>query len=130
MQAFKVMRNDLNRARMVFLTNSDARILTAEPLRPPNPYCPSCSVANSSIEVDLARVTLRDLVEGYLRSKLGYGEEFSVNNEIGTLYDPELDDNLGKKFGELGIKKGSFLTIADEDETEPRVDLVLAVEER
>lgn len=68
-------------------------------------------------------------MEDVLRARFGYGEEFSVNNEIGTLYDPELDDNLDKKFSELGIRDGSFLTIVDEDdsECEPRVNLVLAV---
>lgn len=89
-------------------------------------------MAHSSIEVDLSRATLQHLVEGVLRTKLGYGEEFSVNNEIGTLYDPELDDNLEKKFSDLGVKDGSFLTIVDEDdeEGEPRVDLVLGVVEK
>jgi hypothetical protein len=61
---------------------------------------------------------------------LGYGEEFSVNNEIGTLYDPELDDNLEKKLSDLGITEDSFLTVIDEDEENPRVNLVLSISEK
>ncbi len=68
-------------------------------------------------------------MEGLLRLELGYGDEFSVNNEIGTLYDPDLDDNLPKKFSDLGIKDDSFLTVIDEAEDDPRVNLVLNVSE-
>ncbi|KAI9828149.1 MAG: E1 ubiquitin-activating protein uba2 [Thelocarpon impressellum] len=130
LQAFKVMRDNLAKAKMVFLTKSTDRIISSEPLRPPNPDCPVCGVAQSSLEVDTSRATLNDLVEGVLRNKLGYGEEFSVNNEVGTLYDPELDDNLSKSFSDLGIKGDSFLTVIDDDEEEPRVNLVLAITEK
>jgi ubiquitin-like 1-activating enzyme E1 B len=51
----------------------------------------------------MARATLRDLVEEFLRLGLSYGEEFTVNNDIGLLYDVEETDNLEKKLSELGI---------------------------
>ena len=69
-------------------------------------------------------------MEDVLKQHLGYGEEFSVNNEVGTLYDPELDDNLPKKFRDLGIKADSFLTIIDDDDSNPRVNLTLAISEQ
>ena len=69
-------------------------------------------------------------MENLLRLELGYGEEFSVNNEVGTLYDPELDDNLSKRFTDLGIKTDSFLTVIDEAEENPRVNLVLSIIEK
>ena len=80
--------------------------------------------------VDASRATLNDLVEDVLKLQLGYGDEFSVNNEVGTLYDPELDDNLSKTFIELGIKGDSFLTIIDDDDDNPRVNLALAIAEK
>ena len=80
--------------------------------------------------VDTSRATLNDLVEDVLKLQLGYGDEFSVNNEVGTLYDPELDDNLSKKFSDLGIKADSFLTIIDDDDENPRVNLTLAISEQ
>lgn len=114
----------------VFLVRSADRVISAEKLSPPKPDCPVCGVAQTRLEVDTSRATLNDLVENLLRLELGYGEEFSVNNEVGTLYDPDLEDNLDKSFTDLGIKDDSFLTIIDEAEDDPRVNLVLSVTER
>ncbi|KAI9836434.1 MAG: hypothetical protein M1819_001465 [Sarea resinae] len=130
LQAFKVLRGDLDNARNIFLAKSTERAISAEPLRPPNPECPVCGVAQSRLIVDTARATLEDLVEGLLRVQLGYGEEFSVNSEAGTLYDPELDENLPRKLTDLGIRKDSFLTIVDEADNDTRINLVLSVSEQ
>ncbi|MCJ1398452.1 E1 ubiquitin-activating protein uba2 [Xylographa trunciseda] len=127
LQAFKVLRDNLGKARMIFLEHSAARVINSEPLKPPNPSCNVCGVTQSRLVVDTSRATLNDLVEDVLKLQLGYGDEFSVNNEIGTLYDPELDDNLTKKFSDLGIKGDSFLTIIDDDDENPRVNLTLAI---
>ena len=129
LQAFKVLRQDLKKARNVFLERSTARVINSEALRPPNPDCSVCEIASSKLVIDPARATLNDLVEGVLKTDLGYGEEFSVNNEVGTLYDPDLDDNLGKKFSDLGVKGDSFLTIIDEDD-DPRVNVSLSISEQ
>ncbi|KAI9882699.1 MAG: hypothetical protein M1823_005559 [Watsoniomyces obsoletus] len=129
LQAFKVMNRELDSARNVFLTKSVDRVISAEKLCKPRPDCPTCSVVQTRVKVDTSRATLQDLVEGLLRLELGYGEEFSVNNEVGTLYDPDLEDNLSKKFKDLGINNDSFLTIIDEAEENPRVNLVLSVSE-
>ncbi len=85
-------------------------------------------MAQTTLLVDMSRATLQDLVEDFLRLELGYGEEFVVNNEIGTLYDVEETENLEKKLSELGIKGDSFLTVIDEDD-DPRVNLVINVQE-
>jgi ubiquitin-like 1-activating enzyme E1 B len=104
--------------------------LNSEALRPPNPQCPVCGVISSRLVIDPARATLNDLVENVLRLQLGYGEEFTVSNEVGIVYDPDLDDNLPKKFSELGIRDASFLTIIDDDDNEPRVNLQLSISEK
>ena len=114
----------------VFLERGGARAINTESLRPPNPQCPVCGVAQSQLVIDPARATLNDLVEGVLRLQLGYGEELTVSNEVGIVYDPDLEDNLPKKFDELGIKDASFLTVIDDDDTEPRVNLQLSVAEK
>lgn len=67
------------------------------------------------------------MIENVLRQQLEYGEEFSVSTEQGTIYDPDLDDNLPKKLSELGIAESSFLTVVDEDDEQPRVNLQLVV---
>ncbi|KAF2463396.1 ubiquitin-activating enzyme E1 3 [Lindgomyces ingoldianus] len=130
LQAFKVMRNELDKAKMVFLTRSTERVISSEPLRPPNPTCPVCSVAQSTLEVDTSRATLNDLVEHLLKLQLGYGGEFSINSEAGILYDPEEDQNLPKTFSELGLKSDSFITIIDEEDENPKVNVVLSISEQ
>ena len=130
LQAFKVLRQDLSKAKMVFLERSGARVINSDTLKSPNPNCSVCGVVQSRLIVDPARATLNDLVEDILKKQLGYGDEFSINNEVGTLYDPDLDDNLEKKFSELGVKADSFLTIIDEDEENPRVNLSLSISEK
>jgi ubiquitin-like 1-activating enzyme E1 B len=130
LQAFKVMRGDYfgaKSAKMVYLERGGPRALNSESLRPPNPDCAVCGIATSRLEVDPARATLNDLVEDVLRLQLGYGEELTINNEVGTVYDPDLDDNLSKKFEDLGIKNESFLTVIDDDEDNPRVNLQFAI---
>ena len=84
----------------------------------------------SRLVVDTARATLKDLVQDVLQAQLGYGDELSVNNDIGTLYDPELDDNLSKNFSDLGIKVDSFLTVVDDNDNDPRVNLSLSISEK
>lgn len=127
LQAFKVMREELSKAKMVFLTpNGTERRLITEPLAPPNPECPICSVAQTTVEVDVKRATLNHLVED-LRSQLGYGEEFSINKDTNILYDPDEDINLSKTFSELGLEGDTFLTIIDESEQNKKVNLVLTI---
>ena len=79
--------------------------------------------------IDPDRATLNDLVQDVLRSQLGYGEEFSLSSPIGTIYDPDLEDNLPKKLSELGVKDETFVTIVDEED-EPRVNVELVVHEQ
>ncbi|MCJ1230838.1 E1 ubiquitin-activating protein uba2 [Toensbergia leucococca] len=130
LQAFKLMREDLGRARMVFLERSTARVINTDTLKPPNPNCSVCGVTQSKLVVDSARATLNDLVEDVLRLQLGYGDEFSINSEDGTLYDPDLEDNLPKKLRDLGIGSDTFLTVIDDDDDNPRVNLSLSVSEQ
>lgn len=130
LQAFKVLREDLSKAKMVFLERSGARVINSDTLKPPNPSCSICGVMQSRLVIDPARATLGGLVEDVLKNQLGYGDEFSINNEVGTLYDPDLDDNVEKKFSELGVKADSFLTIIDDDEEDPRVNLSLSISEQ
>ncbi|CAI6243572.1 unnamed protein product [Periconia digitata] len=127
LQAFKVMREELSKAKMVFLApNGTERRLMTESLAPPNPECPVCSVAQAVVEVDLKRATLNHLVED-LRAQLGYGEEFSINKDANILYDPDEDINLSKTFSELGLEDDTFLTIIDESEMDKKVNLVLSI---
>ncbi|KAI9744895.1 MAG: E1 ubiquitin-activating protein uba2 [Claussenomyces sp. TS43310] len=130
LESFKVLRGHFTDTREVFLSPfASERLLASDRIRAPNPDCPVCSVAQTTLLVDISRATLNNLVEDFLRLELGYGEEFVVNNEVGLLYDVDETENLDKKLSELGIKGDSFLTVIDEDEEDPRVNLVINVQE-
>lgn len=146
LQAFKIMREGSGKGKMVreqpqstkttidwfkvFLERTPARVINTDTLRAPNPQCNVCGVTQSRLMVDTARATLNDLVEDILKLQLGYGDEFTINSEAGMLYDVELVDNLPKKFVDLGMKNGSFLTVIDDDEENPRVNLFLSISEQ
>ncbi|OJJ44937.1 hypothetical protein ASPZODRAFT_160466 [Penicilliopsis zonata CBS 506.65] len=127
LQALKVLKDDLANAKMVFLERSGVRAINSDSLKAPNPNCPVCSVAQGRVFIDPTRATLNDLVRDVLRLQLGYGEEFSLSNEIGTIYDPDLEDNLPKTLSELGVKDESFITVVDEEDENPRVNLELVI---
>lgn len=130
MQAFKVLREDLGKARMVFLERSGARVINSDTLKPPNPNCTICGVTSARLTIDPARATLNDLVQVVLKQQLGYTDELTINSEAGTLYDPDLDDNLPKKFSDVGVKADSFLTVIDDEDTDPHVNLSLSISEK
>lgn len=78
----------------------------------------------------MSRATLKDLVEDFVRLELGYGDkEFALNNDAGPLYDPDETENLSKKLSELGITEDTFLTVIDEDDDEPFVNVVISIQE-
>ncbi|KAF1814351.1 ThiF family protein [Eremomyces bilateralis CBS 781.70] len=129
LQAFKVLKSEYTKARVIFLSHNAERATNTEPLRPPNPNCRTCGSAQTQVIIDPGRATLQHLIEDVLRLELGYGEELSVSSVEGTLYDPDFEENLGKKFSELGITSNSQITVYDEDD-DPRVDLVLHVTEK
>ena len=128
LQALKVLKGNLEKAKMVFLERSASRVVNSEQLHPPNPDCAVCSVAQTQLQIDPSRAILKDLVDGVLKAQLGYNE-FSITNDVGTLYDPDLEDNLSKTFSELGVKNGNLLTVIDDEDENPRVNLSLAVSE-
>ncbi|KAF3765684.1 hypothetical protein M406DRAFT_255521 [Cryphonectria parasitica EP155] len=133
LQAFKVLKGEYNKVKEVFLSpftqSVPARIIAADRQREPNPDCPVCSVFQTSAHVDLSRATLKDLVEDFLRLQFGYGDkDIAVSTEAGILYDPDETENLSKKLVDMGIKSDSFITVTDEDDEEPFVNVVLHVQ--
>ena len=127
LQAFKVMRDQLDKAKMVFLTRSTERVISSESLRPPNPHCATCGVCYATLHVDTPRAKLSDLINMVLKEKLGYGEEFSVKRDSDILYDMDEDIHLDKTFEELNLKNDTFLTVSDDSEEDAKVDLVLCI---
>ncbi|KAF2856430.1 ubiquitin-activating enzyme E1 3 [Plenodomus tracheiphilus IPT5] len=130
LQSFKVLRAQLDKAKMVFLTRGTERVLSSESLRPPNPNCATCGVTYATLVVDTKKTELVDLVNIILREQLGYGDEFSVKRDNDLLFDIDEDVHLGETFAELGIKADSFITVCDEADEDARVDIIFSVVER
>ena len=72
------------------------------------------------MQCDPLRVTLGELVDGILGD--GQGEEggtgkrdVSVYEEKRVLSDPDWDDNDDRTLESLGVTRGKFLTIVDEE---------------
>ncbi|KAF7561844.1 hypothetical protein G7046_g2292 [Stylonectria norvegica] len=131
LQSFKVLKGEYTQAKEVFLTPFGAsRLLAPDRSREPNPDCPVCGVYNTSVVVDLTRTTLEDLVEDFVKVKLGFGErEIVVNSDVGLLYDVDETIHLSQKLSELGIKNDSFLTIIDDEEDDTFVNVVINIQE-
>lgn len=128
LQAFKVLKGDFARTKMIYLDRGN---MSATAYDPPNPDCVVCSMAMARLRIDPDRATLRELVQDILKTSLAYSDEISILSEVGLIYDPDLEDNLDKKLVELGVKDGSFIVAKDDDDDEtPRVDLQLAIEVR
>lgn len=131
LQAFKVLQQNLNQAKMIFLERGGSRVINSNSLEPPKSTCAVCSAVHGKAFVDNERATLSDLV-GLLRSELNYGEEFSiVNDKKEVIYDPDLDDNISKKLRDV-TNDFHYVTILDEDDQDqdPRTTLELFFVER
>jgi ubiquitin-like 1-activating enzyme E1 B len=130
LQAFKVMRGQLDKAKFAFLTRSTERVIASESLQKPNPQCATCGVAYATLVVDPKRAKLSDLVDDILKTQLGYGEDFSIKRDADLLYDIDEDIHLDKTFEELDLKADTFITVFDEADTDAKVDVIFSVTEK
>ncbi|USP74249.1 Ubiquitin-activating enzyme E1-like [Curvularia clavata] len=127
LQAYKVMREQLDKAKMVFLTRGTERVISSEPLRPPNPHCATCGVCYVTLDADTKRAKLSNLVDDIVKEKLGYTGDFSVKRDADILYDVDEDIHLEKTFEELGLKGDTFVTVSDDSEEDTKVDVVFSI---
>jgi ubiquitin-like 1-activating enzyme E1 B len=125
LQAIHVLKGELDKARMVFISRRADQAFAAEPLRPPNPTCQVCGIVRTEMQI-AAETTIGDVVE-MLRDELGYGEEISVLGDGGKLlYDIDFDDLLERTLKDLGIGEGRTLTIVDEESERVNVELIIS----
>ncbi|ODQ68425.1 hypothetical protein NADFUDRAFT_68648 [Nadsonia fulvescens var. elongata DSM 6958] len=116
LESFKVLKNDIEKARFVFLTpKHHDKVLTATKLQPPNPDCPVSSVARSTISMNTQIIQLRDLLQS-LKTNFNYTDEICLISDGKLVYDIDFDDNLDRPVKDLGIADGTFLTVIDEAE--------------
>jgi ubiquitin-like 1-activating enzyme E1 B len=85
----------------------------------PLPTCGVCRDTYTEVLCDPSRVTLGEVVDGILGAGEGDGigpREVSVFEDKRLLAEPEFEDNLGRTLEDMGVRRGMFLTIVDEDD--------------
>lgn len=121
LQALHLLRKSYTSLKSVHMQFKPAVPLSTVNLCPPNPKCGICRDTYAKVQCDPSRVTLGELVSGILGD--GEGEDggtgkrdVSVYEDKRVLSDPDWDDNDDRTLESLGVTRGKFLTIVDEDE--------------
>ncbi|KZS89093.1 hypothetical protein SISNIDRAFT_417318 [Sistotremastrum niveocremeum HHB9708] len=92
--------------------------LGASRIVPPNPSCGVCRDTYTTVHCDPSKTLLREVIDGILGDGDGVGtgpREVSTYEDKRVLSDPDFDDNLDRTLESLGVTRGKFLTITDED---------------
>ncbi|KLT45229.1 putative ubiquitin activating enzyme E1 [Cutaneotrichosporon oleaginosum] len=98
----------------------------------PNPACPVCNDVYIPFKVDLQKLTLgrfvQEVVHQWLRQSIPDDAEYeAIVMEGGRLLaDPDFEDNYGRTLADLGVTRGQYLTVADEDSVYCRVHFCIA----
>jgi ubiquitin-like 1-activating enzyme E1 B len=112
--------------------------LAATRVSPPNVNCSVCQDTYTIARCDVQSATLRELVEGAMGDgevlpgvkkggKGGTGlRDVSVFEGNRLLADPDFDDNMDKTLSEIGVERGSFVTLVDEDGDYGNLSLAIA----
>jgi ubiquitin-like 1-activating enzyme E1 B len=66
LQARHVLMNNLEEARIVFLSRRPDYVFIAEPLRPPNPSCQVCGIVRAELVINPHNTTLGDVYPGMM----------------------------------------------------------------
>ena len=120
LQALHLLRKSYMALKNVHVQFKAAVPLSTVNLCPPNPSCGICRDTYTKVQCDPGRVTLGELVEGILGD--GVGEDggtgqwdVSVYEDKRVLSDPDWDDNNERTLASLGVTRGKFVTIVDEE---------------
>ncbi|KAK9479219.1 hypothetical protein V1514DRAFT_367041 [Lipomyces japonicus] len=128
LQGFKVIANDLSRARSIFLSSRPDQVFGAEQLARPNPQCQVCGVARAAVSLNPKTVTLERFVREIILKNFEYSDDVSIVTDK-LLWDVEFDDNANKTLHEVGVKDGVFVTVIDDDDDAPKVNLEILISE-
>ncbi|KAH0826391.1 repeat in ubiquitin-activating protein-domain-containing protein [Lanmaoa asiatica] len=120
LQALHLLRKSYTSLKNVHVQFKPAVPLSTVNLCPPNPKCGICRDTYAKVQCDPSRVTLGELVDGILGDGEGEGggtgkRDVSVYEDKRVLSDPDWDDNDDRTLESLGVTRGKFLTIVDEE---------------
>lgn len=120
LHAFHLLRKTYGKLRNVHLQFRPSLPLSTINLSQPNPQCGVCRDTYAEVLCDPSKVTLGQIVDGILGDGVGDDDgtgkrEVSVYEEKRVLSDPDWDDNLDRTLESLGVTRGKFLSIVDEE---------------
>lgn len=119
LQALQLLRKNYIGMRNVHLQRKPEVPLNACTAGQPSRECGVCRDTYVEVLCDPERVTLSEVVNGLLGDGHGNGtgpRDVSVYEDKRLLSDPDFDDNLDRTLSSLGVTRGKFLTIVDENE--------------
>lgn len=112
LQALQLLKQTYSKLRNVHLQFKPSVPLSTIRLSPPNPECGVCRDCYATLQCDTTRTLLGDVVQGILGNDQ---REVSVYEDKRVLSDPDWVDNFDRTLESLGVTKGKFLSIVDED---------------
>ncbi|KAI0794797.1 hypothetical protein C8Q75DRAFT_747457 [Abortiporus biennis] len=124
LQAFQLLRKSYEALRNVHVQFRPNMPLSTIGMSPPNPECGVCRDTYAELLCDPSRVTLGEVINGVLGDDK---REVSAYEEKRLLSDPDFDDNLERTLESLGVTRGKFLTIVDEDGDYEAIQLGIGV---
>ncbi|KAJ3269611.1 E1 ubiquitin-activating protein uba2 [Terramyces sp. JEL0728] len=123
--AIKVLSNQRDQCQYSFLAYGGDRThyLMNEPLQKPNHKCAICSNNYITITIELEK-PLSALID--LINDMNINGELTVQDQNRLLYDIDFEDNTDSSLSSLGIKKGTQLTITNDDDDESKCYSIIA----
>ncbi|KAI0036331.1 hypothetical protein K488DRAFT_39149, partial [Vararia minispora EC-137] len=137
LQALHILRKSYDRLRNVHIQFKPAVPLSAVIVSSPNRQCGVCREAYGLLRCDPARTTLGSVIEAVVAKTRWGGDGTDVDIEMDEvvvntfegqrlLSDPDFDDNLERTLESLGVTRGRFLSIQDEDSVFQPISLAIA----
>ncbi|TDL19017.1 hypothetical protein BD410DRAFT_774396 [Rickenella mellea] len=118
LQALHLLRKNYGGLRNIHLQLKPEVPLNGSSVGAPAPECGVCRDTYVELLCDPSRVTLGEAIERILGDGDDEGtgpRDVSVYEDKRILSDPDFDDNLERTLESLGVTRGKFLTIVDED---------------
>lgn len=111
MRAVAIIRAGFDRVEDVYLKAVQDRPVRAFATQPPEPGCETCRAVY--VPIATGNTTLGEFVTS-VSEWLGWSE-VAVYEADRLLSDPDFDDNHARTLLDLGVTRGKFLTVVDED---------------
>ena len=118
LQGLQLLKKQYGSLRNLHLQLKPEVPLSSSIVGPPSKNCGVCRDTYVDMLCDPDNTTLGDAINTLLEkgvSNVSGQRDVAVYEDKRLLFDPDFDDNLEKTLGDLGVTRGKFLTVVDED---------------